>query len=79
MSQVWNCLLEGGVATILQHNFCVPMFRPFGNFSVVSRHSFVDMVMRLNAELAVRAQANGAIRIVDTEGQASLLRQAAMA
>jgi FkbH-like protein len=71
MSQVWNRLLEGGVATILQHNFCVPMFRPFGNFSVVSRHSLVDMVMRLNAELAIRAQANGAIRIVDTEGQAS--------
>ena len=71
MSQVWDRLLAGGVATILQHNFCVPMFRPFGNLSIVSRHSLVDMVTRINAELAVRAQALGAVRIVDTEGQAA--------
>ena len=71
MSQVWDRLLAGGVTTILQHNFCVPMFRPFGNLSIVSRHSLVDMVTRINAELAVRAQALGAVRIVDTEGQAA--------
>jgi FkbH-like protein len=70
-SQVWNRLLAGGVVTILQHNFCVPMFRPFGNLSIVTRHSLVDMVTRINAELAARAQALGAVRIVDTEGQAA--------
>lgn len=69
--QVWDRLLAGGVGTILQHNFCVPMFRPFGNFSAVSLDSLVDMVTRINAELAVRAQALGAVRIVDTEGQAA--------
>jgi FkbH-like protein len=73
MSQVWDRLLAAGIGTILQHNFCVPMFRPFGNFSVVSPHSLVDMVMRINAELAVLAQALGAIRIVDTEGQAAFV------
>jgi FkbH-like protein len=73
MLEVWDRLLAGGVETILQHNFCLPMFRPFGNFSVASRHSLLDMVMRLNAALTERAQANGAIRIVDTESQAAFL------
>jgi len=70
--QVWDRLLAGGVGTILQHNFCLPMFRPFGNFSVASRQSLVDMVTRINAGLAARAQDYGAVRIVDTEGQAAL-------
>jgi FkbH-like protein len=69
--QVWDRLLAGGVGTILQHNFCLPMFRPFGNFSIASRHSLVDMATRINAELALRAQRHGAVRIVDTEGQAA--------
>jgi len=69
--QVWDRLLAGGVGTILQHNFCLPMFRPFGNFSVASRYSLVDMVSRINAELAARSQGYGAVRIVDTEGQAA--------
>jgi FkbH-like protein len=71
MLDVWDRLHAGGVETILQHNFCLPMFRPFGNFSVASRHSLVDMVMRINSELAARAQTNGAVRIIDTEGQAA--------
>jgi FkbH-like protein len=68
---VWDRLLAGGVETVLQHNFCLPMFRAFGNFSVASRHSLLDMVRRINAALTERAQANGAVRIVDTEGQAA--------
>jgi FkbH-like protein len=71
MLEVWDRLLAGGVETVLQHNFCLPMFRTFGNFSVASRHSLLDMVTRINAELAGRAQANGAVRIIDTEGQAA--------
>ena len=71
MIEVWDRLLAGGVETVLQHNFCLPMFRPFGNFTVASRHSLPDMVARINAELAERAQKNGAVRIVDTEGQAA--------
>ncbi len=71
MLEVWDRLLAGGVETILQHNFCLPMFRPFGNFTVASRHSLLDMVVRINAELAERAQKNGAVRIVDTDGQAA--------
>ena len=71
MLEVWDRLLAGGVETVLQHNFCLPMFHAFGNFSVASRHSLLDMVMRINAALTERAQANGAVRIVDTEGQAA--------
>jgi FkbH-like protein len=71
LSEVWERLLANGVGTILQHNFCVPMFRPFGNFSVASPHSLVDVVTRINTELAKRAQALGAVRIVDIEGQAA--------
>jgi len=71
MLEVWDRLLAGGVETVLQHNFCLPMFRAFGNFSVASRHSLLDLVMRINAALTERAQENGAIRIVDTEGQAA--------
>jgi FkbH-like protein len=73
MLEVWERLLAGGVETILQHNFCLPVFRPFGNFSVASRHSLLDMVMRLNAALTERALSNGAVRIVDTESQAAFL------
>jgi FkbH-like protein len=71
MQGVWDRLLAGGVETILQHNFCLPMFRPFGNFSVVGEHSLVEIVTRLNALLIERAQASGAVRIVDTESQAA--------
>src|SRR5689334_16542760 len=71
LSEVWERLLANGVGTILQHNFCVPMFRPFGNFSVASPHSLVEVVTRINTELAERAQALGAVRIVDIEGQAA--------
>ena len=71
MVAVWDRLIAGGVETILQHNFCLPMFRPFGNFTVANRHSLLDMVARINAELAGRALNNGAVRIVDTEGQAA--------
>jgi len=71
MQDVWDRLLAGGVETILQHNFCLPMFRPFGNFTVASRHSLLDMVAHINGALAERALANGAVRIVDTEGQAA--------
>ena len=71
MLEVWDRLLAGGVETVLQHNFCLPMFRPFGNFTVAGRHSLLDMAMRINAALTERAQANGAVRLVDTEGQAA--------
>lgn len=71
MLEVWDRLLAGGVETVLQHNFCLPMFRPFGNFSIGSGHSLLEMVMRINAALTERAQANGAVRIVDTEAQAA--------
>jgi FkbH-like protein len=73
MLEVWNRLIAAGVETILQHNFCLPMFRPFGNFSVASGHSLVDMATRINAVLTEHALANGAVRIVDTEGQAAFL------
>jgi FkbH-like protein len=73
MFGVWDRLLSAGVDTVLQHNFCLPMFRPSGNFTVTSRHSLFAMVTRINAALAERAQANGAIRIIDTESQAAFL------
>jgi FkbH-like protein len=71
MLEVWDRLLAGRVETVLQHNFCLPMFHPFGNFTVASRHSLLDMVVRINAGLAEGALKNGAVRIVDTEAQAA--------
>jgi FkbH-like protein len=67
----WNYALAGGAEIILQHNFCIPIFRAFGNFSVACEQSFVQIVSRLNEELARSARENGAVRIVDTDGQAA--------
>jgi FkbH-like protein len=71
MFEVWDRLLAAGVETVLQHNFCLPMFRAFGNFSIASRHSLVDLVARINTELVAGAQTRGAVRVIDTEGQAA--------
>ena len=59
MVEVWDRLLAGGVETVLQHNFCLPMFHAFGNFSVASRHSLLDMVMRINAALTQPKRQSG--------------------
>jgi FkbH-like protein len=68
--QLWIRLKSRASATILQHNFVVPLNRPFGNHTATQPDTFVAAVARINMLLLAAAPEHG-VKIVDTEFQAS--------
>jgi FkbH-like protein len=67
---LWTRLKSLSSAVILQHNFVVPLNRPYGNHTASQPESFVGAVMRINARLLSAAAVHG-VKIIDTEFQAS--------
>lgn len=66
----WNLIAANSRAVILQHNFVVPLSRPFGNQSRSNNESLFAQVSRLNGILSDVAPTHN-VRIVDTEFQAA--------
>jgi FkbH-like protein len=68
--ELWAHLKTHSTATIVQHNFVVPLNRSHGNHTPALSETFVGTVLQLNALLLDAASAQGVI-MVDTEFQAS--------
>jgi FkbH-like protein len=68
--ELWKRLKSQTTATILQHNFVLPVNRPYGNHTAAHPDTFVAMLMRINARL-IAAAVEHDVKIVDTEFQAS--------
>ena len=67
----WDRLLASGETTVLQHNYCLPLERPFGNFSAQCSASFPYAVRTINDLLGDAAARRKGVAIIDTEYQAS--------
>jgi FkbH-like protein len=70
LAELWGEIRKRSSAVILQHNFVVPLNRPFGNSTSALSETFASAVAHINAWLATRASENG-IKLVDTEFQAA--------
>jgi FkbH-like protein len=68
--ELWSRLKSQTSAVILQHNFVVPLNRPYGNHTATQPDTFVASVARINVRLLAAASEHG-VKIVDTEFQAS--------
>jgi len=68
--ELWTQLKTHSTATIVQHNFVVPLNRSHGNHTPAIAETFVGAVTQLNALLVDAAAAHGVV-LVDTEFQAS--------
>ena len=66
----WERLKSQRSAVILQHNFVVPLNRPFGNLTASQPDTFAAAVASINLRLADAASERG-VKIIDTEFQAS--------
>ena len=67
---LWERLKSHSSAVILQHNFVVPLNRPFGNHTAAQPETFAAAVAVINARL-LRAASERGVKIIDTEFQAS--------
>jgi FkbH-like protein len=67
----WQQVRDRHRATILQHNFCLPLDFTFGNHTSSSRASLRRAVEEINTQLRDRAETMEGIRIIDTEFQAA--------
>ena len=74
----WRVARQHSRATLVQHNFVVPLERPFGNQTVMHPEAFAAAVNRINTRLIELAAAEG-VRIIDTEVTGRLPRQAPLA
>jgi len=68
--EIWERLRSQGSAVILQHNFVVPLNRPFGNLTASQPDTFAAAVASINMRLA-EAASERSVKIIDTEFQAS--------
>jgi FkbH-like protein len=68
--QLWRAARERTKATIVQHNFAMPLERPYGNQSLLDVGTFAGAVNRINARLAEVAADEG-VRLFDTEFQSA--------
>ncbi len=67
----WDRLLKGGSATVVHHNYCLPLERPFGNYSSHCPASFPYAVRRINDLLAEASASRKGVALVDNDYQAS--------
>jgi FkbH-like protein len=70
LSELWDRLGSGLQTTIVQHNFALPLERPYGNQTLARSASFAGSVARINFYL-LDVATNRGIRLVDTESQAA--------
>lgn len=68
--ELWKRLQSQSSAVILQHNFVVPLNRPFGNMTGNQPDTFAAAIANINMLLAEAALERG-VKIVDTEFLAS--------
>jgi FkbH-like protein len=68
--QLWEALASRIECTILQHNFALPLDRPYGNQTSTSAGAFGGAVSRINARLNDVAPSRG-VRLIDTEFQSA--------
>jgi FkbH-like protein len=68
--ELWKQLQSRSNAIVLQHNFVVPLNRPFGNHTATERETLTSAVTRINQRLLEAAPEHG-VKIVDTEFQAA--------
>ena len=68
--ELWERLASQSAAVILQHNFVVPLNRPFGNLTASQPGTFAAAVASINMRLADAAPERG-VKMIDTEFQAS--------
>jgi len=67
----WDRLLGSGSVTVVQHNYCLPLERPFGNYSSQCPASFPFAVRRINDLLVEASASRKGVAVVDNEYQAS--------
>ena len=68
--ELWKRVRSRSNAILIQHNFVVPLNRPFGNRTASERDTLTSTVSRINQSLLDAASEQG-VKIVDTEFQAS--------
>lgn len=68
--ELWERLKSQGSSVILQHNFVVPLNRPFGNLTASQPDTFAAAIASINMRLIGAASECG-VKIIDTEFQAS--------
>jgi len=66
----WERLQSQTPTVVIQHNFVVPLNRPYGNYTTVHADTFVACVNGINARM-LRVAAERGVKIVDTDFQAS--------
>ncbi len=67
----WDRLLEGGSVTVIHHNYCLPLERPFGNYTSQCPASFPFAVRRINDLLAEASASRKGVAVVDNDYQAA--------
>ncbi len=70
LSSLWETAKGTSGATVVQHNFAIPVNLPYGNYTSSCPASFVSCIQRLNSMIAKEGE-NGSIRVVDTEFQSA--------
>ena len=68
--ELWERLKSRCNAVVLQHNFVVPLNRPFGNHTASQSDTFAAAVASINVRVAEAASERG-VKMIDTEFQAS--------
>ena len=71
LTQLWAAFRAQSNAVLIQHNFAIPLDRPYGNQTMLQSETFAGAVWRINVGLVEAVGKNG-IRIVDTEFQSAL-------
>jgi FkbH-like protein len=66
----WDLLQSRTSATVIQHNFVLPLNRPYGNYTSLHADTFAASIGRINGRILEEAALRG-VKIVDTEFQAS--------
>src|SRR5437764_3628758 len=70
MIGVWEAIRARHSATIVQHNFAIPLTRPYGNQTIAYSETLAGAVHRINHHLLAHV-ASGRIRLIDTDSQAA--------
>ncbi len=68
--QLWEAASTHCKATLVQHNFAMPLDRPYGNQSLLDPGTFAGAVQKINVRLAEIADEKG-VRLIDTEFQSA--------
>jgi FkbH-like protein len=70
LRELWETLTSRLQCTVMQHNFAVPLDRPYGNQTGLLAGTFAGAVMRINTRLNDIA-ANSGVRLIDSEFQSA--------